>query len=92
MGDDQAQALEQAFGKPAGWFDRDPYIDQIEARFREVTDKQSTYNIWPFRRIDASRVTRLDDQTRARLEDALLGVLAVFELEKRAEPEGGIAA
>lgn len=93
MGDEQARAIERAFGKPTGWFDRDPYIDELEAQLAmRVGEPLPTYGGWPFSRVPMSRVLRLDSAARQRVEDALLGAILLVESEKQGGSEGDLAA
>ena len=93
MGDEQARAIEQAFGKPLGWFDRDPYIDQLEAQLaHRVEEPHATYAGWPFKRVALSRITRMDSRDLQRIEDALLGAVLLVESEKQGGAQGELAA
>jgi transcriptional regulator with XRE-family HTH domain len=82
MGDDQARAFELAFGKPVGWFDTDPELDDAQGQAYRVAEPLPSYGTpWPFRRVSASAISRLPAPALNRLEDLLLGALAMLEVE-----------
>lgn len=58
MGSDMARMLEKALGKPVGWMDNDPVMDQVPN--------------WPFDEIDEAKVRALSHADLIRLETMIV--------------------
>lgn len=58
MGSDMARMLEQAVGKPVGWMDNDPAMDQLPS--------------WPFDELDEAKVRALSRTELIRLETMIV--------------------
>lgn len=80
MGDEQARTIEKAFDKPEGWLDRDPDFEALQRRFESVLREPTpTYNLWPFKRLDAARIRALPPAAFTAVEDTLLGAVEAAE-------------
>lgn len=83
MGDDQARAIEAAFGKEPGWLDRDPDFEKLLAGDTTELVAHETdgpgYSLWPFKRLPASRVQNLQEPARVALEDMMLAAVEMAE-------------
>lgn len=81
MGDEQARALEAAFGKPLGWMDRDPELDELEARLVDVRahEPSSTYIPWPLDGVAPEDFFRLPDAARAQISALAKGAVMMLD-------------
>lgn len=79
MGDDQARALEAAFEKPTGWFDRDPDFDELQRQFAASKVVEMPIITWPFAAIDYQGFMQLDANQRQRVDDFMAGIVATVD-------------
>ncbi|WP_238912516.1 hypothetical protein [Achromobacter xylosoxidans] len=71
MGSDLARALEQATGKPRGWMDNDPELQQ---------------QAWPFVSVSPQRYLALPERWQGRAEERLLAVIEEWEADRKSAP------
>lgn len=85
MGNDQARAIEAAFGLEHGWLDMDPDFEQAQQKLAAASEQPSAlrateasgqYSAWPFRRMRPESILSIPKEDLARLEDYMLGFVS----------------
>jgi hypothetical protein len=77
MGDDQARLIEEKFGLPIGWMDRDPDFDVMERQLQFMNQQRTGVTTpWPFPGISLSQVQQgLSAEDRAEIVGFIKGLL-----------------
>lgn len=81
MGNDQARLLEQAFGKPEGWMDRDPDLDSISTAPADLrtAEPDARYAAWPLEGVSPDDFFRLPANARAHIAAIARGAVLMLE-------------
>lgn len=81
MGDDQARAIETAFGKPAGWMDRDPDFERL---LQQINAPQGASNVasyvsWPFSSVRPEHWRTLTPEQKTAVEQLIVSLAPLKE-------------
>lgn len=82
LGDDQARLLERTFEREVGWMDRDPLLDELEARLGGHHVHDSGLDLpygWPLKRVRPRQLMDLTEAQRDAVEALILSMLPAEE-------------
>lgn len=87
MGDEQARELETVFKLDVGWFDTDPFIDELLTRINRLESElveRDANGQWPFKLTSSDVYFSLPDIERERIEALVVSMVHFFMARNQA--------